>query len=45
MESTHVKAHFFLGLGLIELEGFDEAIKHLHRGKKILYSIYIYTYI
>lgn len=35
IEATHVKAHFFLGLGLIELESFDEAIKHLHRANDL----------
>lgn len=29
-----VKGHFFLGLALLELELYDEAIKHLQRGEK-----------
>lgn len=27
-----VKGHFFLGLALVELDLFDEAVKHLQRG-------------
>lgn len=33
MDSTLVKAHFFLGQALLELDNYDEAIKHLQRGE------------
>lgn len=33
MDQTLVKGHFFLGQSLLELEYYDEAIKHLQRGK------------
>jgi len=33
MDNNLIKGHFFLGLSLMELEAFDEAIKHLQRGK------------
>jgi len=33
VDSTLVKGHFFLGQALVELENYDEAIKHLQRGK------------
>lgn len=36
IDSNHVKGHFFLGSALLELESYDEAIKHLQRG---LFSI------
>lgn len=32
MDQNLVKGHFFLGQSLLELEYFDEAIKHLQRG-------------
>ncbi|XP_033210821.1 E3 ubiquitin-protein ligase CHIP [Belonocnema kinseyi] len=32
MDPCLVKGHFFLGLALLELELYDEAIKHLQRG-------------
>lgn len=32
MDPTLVKGHFFLGQSLLELECYDEAIKHLQRG-------------
>lgn len=32
MDQNLVKGHFFLGQSLLELEFFDEAIKHLQRG-------------
>jgi tetratricopeptide (TPR) repeat protein len=32
MDNNLIKGHFFLGLSLMELECFDEAIKHLQRG-------------
>lgn len=32
IDSTWVKGHFFLGQALMEMECYDEAIKHLHRG-------------
>lgn len=31
MDPNLVKGHFFLGLSLMELESYDEAIKHLMR--------------
>ena len=37
LEPYHVKGHFFLGLALQGLELYDEAIKHLQRGK-LFYS-------
>lgn len=32
MEPNLIKGHFFLGQALIELEHYDEAMKHLQRG-------------
>jgi STIP1 homology and U-box containing protein 1 len=34
MDQNLIKGHFFLGLSLLEMEIFDEAIKHLQRGRK-----------
>jgi STIP1 homology and U-box containing protein 1 len=31
MDQNLIKGHFFLGLSLLELEQYDEAIKHLQR--------------
>ncbi|XP_065213683.1 E3 ubiquitin-protein ligase CHIP [Planococcus citri] len=31
LDSNHVKGHFFLGSALLELECYDESIKHLQR--------------
>ncbi|GBP37186.1 STIP1 homology and U box-containing protein 1 [Eumeta japonica] len=31
IDNNQVKSHFFLGQALVELECYDEAIKHLHR--------------
>lgn len=41
IDTNQVKGHFFLGQALVELECYDEAIKHLHRGNFyfILHSI------
>lgn len=39
IDTNHVKGHFFLGQALVELECYDEAIKHLHRGD------YIYVFL
>lgn len=33
VDSALVKGHFFLGQALSEMENYDEAIKHLQRGK------------
>lgn len=33
IDANQVKGHFFLGQALVELECYDEAIKHLHRGR------------
>jgi len=35
MDINLVKGHFFLGQALLEMENYDEAIKHLQRGKTI----------
>lgn len=32
IDACSVKGHFFLGLALLELELYDEAVKHLQRG-------------
>lgn len=32
MDQNLIKGHFFLGQSLLELEYYDEAIKHLQRG-------------
>lgn len=32
IDANQVKGHFFLGQALLELELYDESIKHLHRG-------------
>lgn len=32
MDPNLIKGHFFLGLGLMDLQSYDEAIKHLQRG-------------
>lgn len=34
MEPTLVKGHYFLGQALMETENYDEAIKHLQRGRR-----------
>lgn len=34
IDANHVKGHFFLGSALLELESYDEAIKHLQRGRE-----------
>lgn len=44
MDPNLVKAHFFLGQSLMELELYDESIKHLQRGKdctSILYRTFL----
>jgi len=33
LDSNLIKGHFFLGSSLLELENYDDAIKHLQRGK------------
>jgi STIP1 family protein 1 len=33
MDTNLVKGHFFLGQALLEMDNYDEAIKHLQRGK------------
>jgi STIP1 family protein 1 len=33
MDANLVKGHFFLGQALLEMDNYDEAIKHLQRGK------------
>ena len=33
LEPNHIKAHFFLGQALTELESFDDAILALRKGK------------
>lgn len=33
MDPNLIKGHFFLGLSLVELSFYDEAIKHLQRGR------------
>ncbi|KAL7040991.1 hypothetical protein ACKWTF_000570 [Chironomus riparius] len=35
MDNNLIKGHFFLGLSLMELEAFDEAIKHLQRAQDL----------
>lgn len=35
MDSTLVKGHFFLGQALLELDNYDEAIKHLQRANDL----------
>lgn len=32
MDQNLIKGHFFLGLGLVEMQVYDDAIKHLQRG-------------
>jgi predicted Zn-dependent protease len=34
MDANLVKGHFFLAQALLEMDNYDEAIKHLQRGKK-----------
>lgn len=34
MDQNLIKGHFFLGLGLVEMQAYDEAIKHLQRGTR-----------
>lgn len=41
MDPCLVKGHFFLGLALLELELYDEAIKHLQRGKVSALCFYL----
>lgn len=46
IDSNHVKGHFFLGSALLELENYDEAIKHLQRGLVlVLSSNFIFSYL
>ncbi|XP_049869318.1 E3 ubiquitin-protein ligase CHIP isoform X2 [Pectinophora gossypiella] len=35
IDTNQVKGHFFLGQALVELECYDEAIKHLHRANDL----------
>lgn len=35
MDTASIKGHFFLGEALVEQENYDEAIKHLQRGKQV----------
>ncbi|XP_070500469.1 E3 ubiquitin-protein ligase CHIP [Chironomus tepperi] len=35
MDNNLIKGHFFLGLSLMELDAFDEAIKHLQRAQDL----------
>ena len=45
LDSTWVKGHFFLGQALMEMECYEEAIKHLQRGiyvsLLIIYSFFL----
>lgn len=43
MDPESVKGHFFLGQALLEIESFDEAIKHLQRG--IIYFLIYYFFL
>lgn len=36
IDNNQVKGHFFLGQALVELDCYDEAIKHLHRGEHLI---------
>ena len=45
MDPCLVKGHFFLGLALLEMELYDEAIKHLQRGKITEKSEYKLNYL
>lgn len=36
MDPCLVKGHFFLGQALLELELYDEAVKHLQRGEYLV---------
>lgn len=33
LDPTLLKGHFFLGLALLELEDYENAIKHIHKGR------------
>lgn len=44
MDFCFIKGFFFLGIALIELGSYDEAIKHLQRGKLFVFEINQYTY-
>lgn len=33
LEPNLLKGHFFLGLALLELENYEDAIKHIHKGE------------
>lgn len=35
IDGNLLKGHFFLGQGLMEIDNYDEAIKHLQRGKSL----------
>lgn len=41
MDQTLVKGHFFLGQSLLEMELYDEAIKHLQRGNQFTHTYLI----
>lgn len=44
MDKNLVKGHFFLGQSLLELEFYDEAIKHLQRGRRTM-RVYLFIYL
>lgn len=33
LDPNLLKGHFFLGLALLELEDYENAIKHIHKGE------------
>jgi len=42
IDGNLLKGHFFLGQGLMEIDNYDEAIKHLQRGKSLMKNSYNY---
>lgn len=37
LDPNLLKGHFFLGLALLELEDYENAIKHIHKGERMLH--------
>lgn len=42
MDQNLIKGHFFLGLSLMELDYYDEAIKHLQRGEFSMHFSFVF---
>ena len=38
LDPNLLKGHFFLGLALLELEKYEDAIKHIHKGMRFFFK-------